>query len=46
MLGKIVVFCGKYGSGKTTLANLLYNELVNKGLPCYKVSFATLLNKC
>ncbi len=45
MLDKIIVFCGKAGSGKTTLANFLYNELVDKGLPCYKCSFATILKK-
>ena len=45
MLDKIVVFAGKMGSGKTTLANLLYDELTNKGVPCYKVSFSTLLKR-
>ncbi|WQX97033.1 hypothetical protein KVM89_00540 [Helicobacter pylori] len=45
MLDKIIVFCGKAGAGKTTLSNLLYNELVDKGFICYKVSFATLLKK-
>lgn len=45
MLDKIILFCGKAGSGKTTLANLLYNELVDKGLPCFKHSFATPLKQ-
>lgn len=45
MLDKIILFCGKAGSGKTKLANLLYNELVDKGLPCYKHSFATKLKQ-
>ena len=45
MLDKIIAFCGKAGSGKTTLSNLLYNELVDKGLPCYKISFATPLKQ-
>ena len=40
MLDKIILFCGKAGSGKTTLAHLLYNELVDKGYICYKNSFA------
>ena len=42
MLDKIIVFCGNFGCGKSTLANTLYKELINKDLPCYKVSFATL----
>mgnify|MGYP002770964927 CR=1 FL=1 len=45
MLDKIIVFCGNFGCGKSTLANRLYMELVNKGLPCYKVSFATTLKQ-
>lgn len=45
MLDKIIVFCGNFGCGKTTLANLLYNELVDKDLPCYKISFATILKQ-
>lgn len=45
MLDKIIVFAGKYSSGKTTLANWLYNGLVDKGFPCYKHSFATLLKQ-
>ncbi|WP_187869848.1 hypothetical protein [Helicobacter pylori] len=45
MLDKIIAFCGKAHSGKTTLANLLYDELVDKGLPCYKYSFATILKQ-
>ena len=45
MLDKIVLFAGNFGCGKTTLANMLYKELVNKDLPCYKVSFATLLKR-
>ncbi|WRG03618.1 hypothetical protein FNE33_05050 [Helicobacter pylori] len=28
MLDKIIAFCGKAGSGKTTLANMLYGVLV------------------
>lgn len=45
MLDKIVVFCGNFGCGKTTLANMLYNELVSKCVLCYKVSFATKLKQ-
>jgi len=45
MLDKIVLFCGKAGSGKTTLANTLYSCLVDKGYSCYQVSFATLLKQ-
>lgn len=45
MLDKIVLFCGKAGSGKTTLANALYSCLVDKGYSCYQVSFATLLKQ-
>lgn len=45
MLDKIVMFCGNFGCGKTTLANTLYKELVNIDLPCYKVSFATKLKQ-
>lgn len=45
MLDKIITFCGKTGSAKSTLANWLYSELVDKGLPCYKHSFATLLKQ-
>lgn len=45
MLDKIILFCGKAGSGKTTLSTLLYNELVDKGLPCFQHSFATPLKK-
>lgn len=45
MLDKIVLFCGKAGSGKTTLANTLYSCLVGKGYSCYQVSFATLLKQ-
>lgn len=45
MLDEIIVFCGRCGCGKTTLANLLYKELVSKDLPCYKVSFATILKQ-
>lgn len=45
MLDKIIAFCGNYGSGKTTLANLLYNELAYKGYPCYEFSFATKLKQ-
>ena len=45
MLDKIVVFASNLGCGKTTLANKLYNELVNKCLPCYKISFATILKQ-
>lgn len=45
MLDKIILFCGKAGSGKTTLAHLLYNELVDKGYLCYKNSFATPLKQ-
>ena len=45
MLDKVVLFCGKAGSGKTTLANALYSCLVGKGYSCYQASFATLLKK-
>lgn len=45
MLDKIVLFCGNFGCGKTTLANKLYKELVSKDLPCCKVSFATILKQ-
>ncbi len=45
MLDKVVLFCGKAGSGKTTLANALYSCLVDKGYSCYQVSFATLLKQ-
>lgn len=45
MLDKMVVFAGNFGCGKSTLANMLYKELVNKGLPCCKVSFATILKQ-
>ncbi|WRF49066.1 adenylyl-sulfate kinase [Helicobacter pylori] len=45
MLDKMVLFCGKAGSGKTTLANALYSCLVDKGYSCYQVSFATLLKQ-
>lgn len=45
MLDKIIVFCGNFGCGKSTLANTLYNELVSKGVPCYKVRFATRLKQ-
>lgn len=45
MLDKIILFCGKVGSGKTTLANSLYSCLVDKGYSCYQVSFATLLKQ-
>ncbi|MGL2648232.1 DEAD/DEAH box helicase family protein [Helicobacter pylori] len=45
MLDKIVLFCGKYGCGKTTLANTLYKELVDKGYSCFKHSFATPLKQ-
>lgn len=45
MLDKIVLFCGKAGSGKTTLANALYLCLVDKGYSCYQFSFATLLKQ-
>lgn len=45
MLDKIVLFCGRAGSGKTTLANALYSCLVGKGYSCYQVSFATLLKQ-
>lgn len=45
MLDKIIVFCGNFGCGKSTLANTLYKELVSKGVPCYKVSFATKLKQ-
>ena len=45
MLDKIVLFCGKAGSGKTTLATALYSCLVDKGYSCYQVSFATLLKQ-
>lgn len=45
MLDKIVLFCGKAGSGKTTLANALYSGLIDKGYSCYQVSFATLLKQ-
>ncbi|GAA7897688.1 hypothetical protein HpBT039_11040 [Helicobacter pylori] len=45
MLDKIVLFCGKAGSGKTTLADALYSCLVDKGYSCYRVSFATLLKQ-
>lgn len=45
MLDKIILFCGKAGSGKTTLANALYSCLVDKGYSCYQVSFSTLLKK-
>ncbi|NHB51967.1 ATP-binding protein [Helicobacter pylori] len=45
MLDKIIVFCGNFGCGKTTLSNTLYKELVNKEFPCYKVSFATILKQ-
>ncbi|WQY24171.1 adenylyl-sulfate kinase [Helicobacter pylori] len=45
MLDKIVLFCGKAGSGKTTLANALYSCLVDKGYSCYQVSFATPLKQ-
>ena len=31
MFNKIALFCGKAGSGKTTLANALYSYLVDKG---------------
>ncbi|GAA8583360.1 hypothetical protein oki149_04640 [Helicobacter pylori] len=39
------MFCGKAGSGKTTLANALHSCLVGKGYSCYQVSFATLLKQ-
>lgn len=45
MLDKIVVFCGRYGSGKTTLAKLLYSCLIDKDYPCYQVSFSNLLKQ-
>lgn len=45
MLDKIVVFVGNFGSGKTTLANRLYKELVGKGIPCCKISLATVLKQ-
>lgn len=45
MLDKTIAFCGKAGSGKSTLSNLLYNELVDKGYPCYQLSFAKLLKQ-
>ena len=45
MLDKVVLFCGKAGSGKTTLANSLYSCLVDKGYSCYQVSFARLLKQ-
>ena len=45
MLDKIILFCGKAGSGKTTLSNLLHNKLVDKGLPCFKHSFSTPLKQ-
>lgn len=45
MLDKIVVFCGNFGCGKTTLANYIHNELVDNGLLCYKFSFATPLKQ-
>lgn len=45
MFDKVVLFCGKAGSGKTTLANSLYSCLVDKGYSCYQVSFATLLKQ-
>lgn len=45
MLDKIVLFCGRYGSGKTTLANTLFDCLNSKGYNCYKLSFATQLKQ-
>lgn len=45
MLDKIIVFSGNFGCGKTTLANTLYKEFLSKDLPCYKVSFATILKQ-
>lgn len=45
MLDKLVLFCGKAGSGKTTLANAIYSCLADKGYSCYQVSFATLLKQ-
>lgn len=45
MLDKIIIFCGNFGCGKTTLANLLCDALTQDGLPCYKVSFATTLKQ-
>ncbi|GAA7926818.1 hypothetical protein HpBT060_14830 [Helicobacter pylori] len=45
MLDKIIVFCGRMGSGKTTLANMLYSCFVDKGYSCYQASFATLLKQ-
>ncbi|GHR30200.1 hypothetical protein VN1251_09280 [Helicobacter pylori] len=45
MLDKIILFCGKAGSGKTTLANALYSCLAGKGYSCCQVSFATLLKQ-
>lgn len=45
MLDKIIVFCGNFGCGKTTLANLLCDALTQNGLSCYKISFATILKQ-
>lgn len=45
MIDKIILFCGKAGSGKTTLANALYLCLVDKGYSCHQASFSTLLKQ-
>lgn len=45
MLDKIVLFCGRMGSGKTTLANFLFDSLNSMGYNVYKESFARLLKQ-
>lgn len=45
MLDKVIVFCGNFGCGKSTLANLLCDSLTQNGVSCYKISFATILKQ-